>query len=53
MSRDDNNAILKSVKIIREQIPGILYHEFSDLGHFTYGDMKTEKFPELLEYILK
>jgi len=53
MSKDDDEDILESVRTIREKIPEILYHEFSDLGHFTYGHMKTDKFPELLEYILK
>ena len=53
VSKDDDEDILESVKIIKEQISEIFYHEFLDLGHFTYGDMKTDKFPELLEYILK
>ena len=53
MSKDDDEDILKSVKIIRDQIPEILYHEFLDLRHFTYGHMKTDKFPELLNYILQ
>lgn len=53
MSKDDDEDILESVKKIRQQIPKIVYHESSNLGHFTYNDMKTDKFPELLGYILK
>jgi len=53
ISNDDEDDVLKSVEIIKNEIPNISYHEFSNLGHFTYGHMKTDKFPELLEYILK
>jgi hypothetical protein len=53
LSKDDDEDILESVKKIRQQIPKIVYHESSNLGHFTYNDMKTDKFPELLGYILK
>lgn len=48
VSRDDNDDILESVRIIREGIPGISYHEFADYGHFITKHMKTERFPELL-----
>ena len=53
VSRDDEKDILESVEIVKKMIPKALYHEFPDFGHFTYDDMKTDKFPELLEYILK
>lgn len=45
-SLDDMQMILKSVEIIREKIPGTVYHEFADKGHFC-----TPEFPELLEIL--
>lgn len=53
ISSDDDNDIQESVNTIKNQLSGITYHEFSNMGHFTFGIMKTEKFPELLELILK
>lgn len=52
-SNDDESDILESVRIIKESIPDILFHEFTGRGHFTSGQMGTDKFPELLDYILK
>ncbi len=52
-SNDDEPDILESVRIIKESIPDILFHEFTGRGHFTFGQMGTDKFPELLGYILK
>lgn len=53
ISKDDDEDILKSVETIKEQIKNIFYHEFSGMGHFTYNDMKTGEFPELLNIVLK
>jgi len=53
VSKDDHNDILKSVSIIRNNIPEVKYHEFSGFKHFTYKHMKTDKFLELLSYILE
>lgn len=52
VSQDDEKDILQSVDIIKSEIPILKYHEFSDSGHFTYSDMKTDRFPELLDSIL-
>lgn len=52
VSSDDDKDILESVKIIQESISGIKIHEFSHLGHFTFNDMKTDKFPELLNTVI-
>ena len=52
VSSDDYKVILDSVKIITEQLPQIAVKNFEGKGHFTLGEMKTEKFPELIEYIL-
>lgn len=53
ISKDDDQEIHDSVKIITENLPNIKTHEFEDMGHFTYEEMKTEKFPELLNLILE
>lgn len=52
ISRDDSSDIIESVKIIRDNLPGICVEEFSDKGHFTFNDLKTTEFPEILSAIL-
>ncbi|MCF7843844.1 alpha/beta hydrolase [Candidatus Gracilibacteria bacterium] len=52
VSSDDEKTVLDSVEIITKQLPQVEVKRFEGKGHFTFGDMKTEKFPELLEYIL-
>ncbi|MEK7519809.1 MAG: alpha/beta hydrolase [Patescibacteria group bacterium] len=54
VSKDDNCEMLKSVKMLKETLKGgnITVKEFTDKGHFTFGDMKTEKFPELLKALI-
>lgn len=51
-STDDDDDILGSVNRIKNIIPSIYLKKFINHGHFTYGDMKTDKFPELVEEIL-
>ena len=51
VSNDDDADIHKSVSIITNVLPNINIHNFTGMGHFTYEQMKTEKFPELLELI--
>jgi predicted alpha/beta hydrolase family esterase len=46
------SGVKQSIEIILEQIPGIRTIDMSGMGHFCLGDMKTEKFPELLEVII-
>ncbi len=55
ISKDDDSDIIKSVQLLKEVLKGknIKIIEFENMGHFTLGDMKTEKFPELLSAILK
>ena len=53
VSSDDDGDILESVSTIKDNVSVTKYHEFSNFGHFTYGQMKTDKFPELLVYILE
>lgn len=51
----DNDAadIHKSVRIIQDNIEGVILREFHGYGHFTHEDMKNPEFPELLEEALK
>jgi predicted alpha/beta hydrolase family esterase len=51
-SVDDDATILNSVNNIINILPNINIHKFEDKGHFTFGDMETEQFPELLTLIL-
>lgn len=47
VSGDDDKDILESVETIEKSISNIKVHKFSDFGHFTFNDMKTDKFLEL------
>lgn len=53
VSSDDEKPIQRSVEVLEETIKGIVIKRFEDKGHFVIGDMGTEKFPELLEEVLK
>lgn len=48
-STNDDVQVQKSVKMIEGIVKDIKVIEFKDAGHFCYGDMGTEVFPELLE----
>ena len=48
-STNDDQDVLDSVKTLKEAVPSHKYHEFKDYGHFCYGDLGTDAFPELLE----
>ena len=52
ISEDDEDDILESVEIIKKELPSIKMHTYKDKGHFTYGEMKTDEFPDLLEALL-
>ncbi len=52
VSDDDSRSILESVDIFSKALQ-INPVRFKGKGHFTFGDMGTEKFPELLEKILE
>ena len=49
-SDNDVESIKKSEPILKEF--GVATREFHNYGHFTYGAMETEEFPELLQEIL-
>ncbi len=42
----DDEETFDSVSVIKEKLPGVAFHEFTDRGHFC-----TPEFPELLELI--
>ena len=52
-SDNDMETIKLSVEKIKNEIRGVKYKEFHNYGHFTILEMKTTKFPELLEECLK
>ncbi len=47
-SVNDMGSVLKSVETIKSNISGLTVKEFKFHGHFTYGEMRTTRFPELL-----
>jgi predicted alpha/beta hydrolase family esterase len=53
-SDNDKSYIHRAVNQLRHKLKGAnaKYREFHGLGHFTYEDMGTEEFPELLEACL-
>jgi predicted alpha/beta hydrolase family esterase len=51
-SDNDYDAIEKSVDILRKELPDAKYIELSGKQHFTYNDLGTEEFPELLVEII-
>jgi predicted alpha/beta hydrolase family esterase len=52
-STDDSSDVLKTVDLIRQNIEGIRFREFSDKGHFMIGDLGSVEFPELVEECLR
>lgn len=50
---EDTEGVKRSVERIRAALPGAEFHQIPNMGHFTYDEMKTDKFPQLLELILK
>ncbi|MBU1292203.1 alpha/beta hydrolase [Patescibacteria group bacterium] len=53
VSTDDDKDILASTEELRSKLKNIQIKEFTNKGHFTFGGMKTEEFPELKEEVLK
>lgn len=51
-STDDDPTIIKSIEILKSKLVNVNFQEFKDKGHFVLGDLKTEKFPELLSVLL-
>jgi len=55
VSKDDYRDVIKSVNFLKDNLrgPRLRFREFTNKGHFVSGDMKTEKFPELRDALLK
>lgn len=47
-SDNDSLDVKNSVDFLKSLYPSLNVKEFHNFGHFTYGSMKTEEFPELL-----
>jgi len=52
ISTDDNKDILASTEELKSKLKNVQIKEFTDRGHFTFGGMKTEKFPELRDVLI-
>lgn len=51
-STDDDKEILDSVSILKSKLKNVEFQEFNNKGHFVLGDLKTDKFPELLDNLI-
>ena len=51
-STNDHSSIHSSIEMIKRVLPESRVDVFKDYGHFCYGDMQTEAFPELLEEVM-
>lgn len=51
ISLDDGQDVLTSVEMITRRLPEVILKQFPDKGHFTFEDMKTKEFPELIKII--
>lgn len=52
ISSDDGEEILATAALLETVLKGIHLQRFSDRGHFTSADMKTEEFPELRDFLI-
>jgi hypothetical protein len=52
VAKNDKEAIQKATRELVSSMHGVKLRELNHGGHFTYRDMGTEKFPELLEEVL-
>lgn len=50
-STDDYSDIIDSINILKLKLKNAQFVEFTNKGHFCLDDLKTEEFPELLEYL--
>lgn len=51
VSLDDGQEVLESVEYLIRNLPGVVFKQFSDRGHFTEEKEGDKEFPELLEAI--
>lgn len=53
ISSDDEPSVVETVDILKTEVKGIEYREYTDKGHFTLSSLGANEFPELLEGLLK
>jgi hypothetical protein len=53
VSSDDGEEIRATAILLQSTLKGIELQHFIGHGHFTLGDMNTELFPELLDFLLQ
>jgi predicted alpha/beta hydrolase family esterase len=51
-SENDTEDVIESVKKIINQVPDFEIHKFKYHGHFTYAQMLSRRFPELLDVVM-
>jgi predicted alpha/beta hydrolase family esterase len=51
-SDNDREDVQASIALLRSKLPDANFVAFHEYGHFTYDDMKTNIFPELLNVIV-
>ena len=52
VSNNDDEAILKSVDKLKNELENIEIIELENKGHFTLGGMGTKEFPELRDFLI-
>ena len=48
VSADDEDSVAKTVAILRRQVQGLNFKQYTDQGHFVTESMHTTEFPDLL-----
>lgn len=48
-SLDDESTVIKTVGMMKKEFPNAVFEEYTNQGHFTFGDMGTVEFPEILK----
>ncbi len=51
VSSDDDSDVQQSTKQILESVRDVQHHQYDGKGHFSYHDLQTDAFPELLTII--
>ncbi len=52
-SLDDEKSVLTGVERLRTELKGAQFKQFTHHGHFCIENMKTDKFPELRNFLLE
>jgi predicted alpha/beta hydrolase family esterase len=52
-STDDHPDILESIRILKSKLQNVEFKEFQGKGHFVLSSLRSEKFPELLDVLIK